>query len=65
MNLKMTVFWDVAPCSLVGHPDDGGIKHLWNVGQFLPDYMVQHPQKQSSAHSSPWEAEISPLIKFI
>jgi hypothetical protein len=22
-------------------------KHLWNVGQFLPDYMEQHPRRQS------------------
>jgi hypothetical protein len=32
-SMKMTVFWDVALCSLVA--DDGGSKHLWNVGQFL------------------------------
>jgi hypothetical protein len=50
-SMKITVFWDDAPCSLVEmdqrfrgaycpyyHGDDGGSKHLWNVGQFLPDY---------------------------
>jgi hypothetical protein len=21
-------------------PDDGDSKHLWNVGKFIPDYMV-------------------------
>jgi hypothetical protein len=21
-------------------PDDGGSKHLWNVGKLLPDYMA-------------------------
>jgi hypothetical protein len=26
-------------------PDDGGSKHLWNVGQFLPDYTAQHPRR--------------------
>jgi hypothetical protein len=24
-------------------PDDGGSKHLWNVGKLLPDYTEQHP----------------------
>jgi hypothetical protein len=38
--------------------DDGGSKHLWNVGQFLPDYMTQHRRRQSSLYSSPWEPEI-------
>jgi hypothetical protein len=35
----LTVFWDVAPCSLVetDSPDDGGSKRLWNIGQFQPD----------------------------
>jgi hypothetical protein len=29
LRLKMTVFWDVAPCSLGDYrPDDGGSKHL-------------------------------------
>jgi hypothetical protein len=52
-STKMAVFWDVAPCSLVGidrpfkgaycllyhsgKSDDGGSKLLWNVGQYLPD----------------------------
>jgi hypothetical protein len=26
-------------------PEDGRSKHLWNVGQFLPD-MAQHPRRQ-------------------
>jgi hypothetical protein len=30
-------------------PDDGGNKYLWNVGQFLSDYTVQH-----SGHTSLW-----------
>jgi hypothetical protein len=29
----MALLWLVAPCSLV---EDGGSKHLWNVGTFLP-----------------------------
>jgi hypothetical protein len=28
---------------------NGGSKHLWNVGQFLPDYMAQHFRRQSSS----------------
>jgi hypothetical protein len=35
-------------------------KHLWNVGQLLPDHMAQHPRRQSSSYSLPWEPEISP-----
>jgi hypothetical protein len=31
--MKMAVFWVVAPCS--HRPDDGGNKHLWNVGKLL------------------------------
>jgi hypothetical protein len=59
--LKMTVFWDFAPCSLLcSHPDDGGRKRLWNVSQFLPDYVVQHPRRQSFSFLLSWEPEISP-----
>jgi hypothetical protein len=56
-SMKMTLFWDVAPCSLVeiyrrfrraycprNLPDDRGSKHFWNVGQFLRDYAAQHPR---------------------
>jgi hypothetical protein len=49
--MKMTVFWDGMPCSLVEtdrrfrgaycmyhrRPDDEGSKHLWNVNQFPTD----------------------------
>jgi hypothetical protein len=28
-NMKMAVFWDIAPCSLIDiDPDDGGSKYL-------------------------------------
>jgi hypothetical protein len=61
----MAVFWDVAPCILVeiDRPDDGGNKHLWNVDQCLPYYTAQHPRRQSSSYSTPWEPEISPKNK--
>jgi hypothetical protein len=56
-STKMTVVWVVASCSLVEvyrrfrgdcyfhhcH-DDGGSKHLWNIGKHLPDYMTQQPR---------------------
>jgi hypothetical protein len=29
--------------------DDGGSKHLWNVGKILPDYMAQQPRRQPSS----------------
>jgi hypothetical protein len=34
VEYEVTVFWKVAPCSLVetDRPDDGGCKHLWDVG---------------------------------
>jgi hypothetical protein len=38
--------------------DDGGSTHLWNVGQFLPDYTAQHPRRRPSSYSLPWESKI-------
>jgi hypothetical protein len=40
-------------------PDDGGNKHLWNVGELLPDYTALQPRRQPSSYSPPWEPEIS------
>jgi hypothetical protein len=31
--------------------DDGGSKHLWNVSQFLRDYMAQHPKYFQIIHN--------------
>jgi hypothetical protein len=61
----MSVFWVVAPCSLVevyqrfggpasiiramSRPDDGGSKDLRNVGKLLPDYTAQQPRRQTSS----------------
>jgi hypothetical protein len=45
--------------ALLQRPDDGGSKHLWNVGPFLPDNTTQHPTRQPSSYSSPWERETS------
>jgi hypothetical protein len=68
----MTVFWVVAPCSLVevyrrftgasDRPDDGGSKHLWNVDKLLPDYTTQQPRTQSSSYSPPQKPQIMFLI---
>jgi hypothetical protein len=47
--MKITIFWDAVSCSLVEvYQRFRGSKHLWNVGRFLPDYMAQHPRRQSS-----------------
>jgi hypothetical protein len=32
MSMKMAVFWDTELCSLV------------DIDQYLPDYMLQHPE---------------------
>jgi hypothetical protein len=34
---------------LTHRPDDGGSTHLWNVRQYLPDYMAQHLRRQPSS----------------
>jgi hypothetical protein len=58
--MKMAVFWDVAPCSLVdvdwcfrgayclhhqGRECWRWRQHLWNIAQFLPDYTAQYPSR--------------------
>jgi hypothetical protein len=56
-SMKMAIFWDVAPCSLVEvyRRFSGACclhhqgKHLWNVGKLLPDYTAQHPRRQLSS----------------
>jgi hypothetical protein len=70
-TMKMIVFCNVAPCSLVesnrrfirayclNHQGPGGSRHLRNVGQCLPDYTVQHSRRQSSSYSPLWGHEIS------
>jgi hypothetical protein len=48
VSMKIAVFWGTH------RPDDGGSKHLWNVGKLLPDYTVLQPKRQQSSyyHSS-------------
>jgi hypothetical protein len=64
-GMKMTVFWVVASCSsvegyrrfrgacrLYHQGTDGGSKHLWKVGNLLPDFTAQQPRRQSSSYFS-------------
>jgi hypothetical protein len=46
-------------------PDERNSNHLWNVGQYLPDYTVKDSRRQQSACLSPWEPEISPRGKSV
>jgi hypothetical protein len=46
-------------CETCCHPDDGGSKHLWNVGKHLPDYTAQQTKRQPSSYSPSREPEIS------
>jgi len=65
-TMKITVVWDVTPCSLVNctdapgypavsiiiYPDDEGNKIPWNFGVLLPDYTAWHSRwKNSSKHT--------------
>jgi hypothetical protein len=37
-------------CLLPPRPDDGGSKHLWDVGKFLRNYTAQHPRRQMTGY---------------
>jgi hypothetical protein len=45
-SMKTGVFWDVEPCNHCS--DDVDVNLLWNIGQYLPHYMVQHHRRQLS-----------------
>jgi hypothetical protein len=65
-SMKITVFGDVASCSLVeigrrfarthrlhhqrDETNDEGCKHHWNVGLFLQDHKTQHSRRPSSSN---------------
>jgi len=65
--LKMAVFWDISPSSLVEtdlhfwsschRPDDGGSKFLWNARKFLQYYTALHPREQ------PYSCSILPVCQ--
>jgi hypothetical protein len=42
---------------LTYRPDDGGSKHLWNVGKLIPVYKAQHPGRQPSSYTPPWQPQ--------
>jgi hypothetical protein len=37
-------------CLLTHRPDDGGSKHLWNIGKLLPDYTAQQRRRHPSSY---------------
>jgi hypothetical protein len=39
-------------CNHDPRPDDGGSKHLWNVGKLLPDYTAQHPRRHTRSREN-------------
>jgi hypothetical protein len=64
VSRKLADAWQVLTASIITaisrvRSDDGDSKHLWNVGQFLWDYTVQHPGRQSSFYTPPWEPELA------
>jgi hypothetical protein len=59
MNFWNTKLWDNY------RPDDGGRKHLWNVGKLLPDCTALQPRRQPSSYSPPWEPQIQLRWMFL
>jgi hypothetical protein len=63
-DMKMAVFWVVAPCSLVEvHRRFWGSKYLWNVGKLLPDYTMLHPKRHPFSYSPLWEPQIFSIFR--
>jgi hypothetical protein len=50
----------MSPLSGCHHSDDGGSKLLRNIGQYLRDYMVQHPRRQPFSYSICSSLQIGP-----
>jgi hypothetical protein len=42
--LRRSVWYKLNDVSKVLTPSSGSRKQFWNVGHFLPDYKVQHPE---------------------
>jgi hypothetical protein len=63
-SMKMAIFLAVAACSLVDIDwrfrgayclhQQGDEWLLWNISQYLPDYMLQHPRRQPSSICRPF-----------
>jgi hypothetical protein len=43
----------------------GGSMHLWNIGQLLPDYTVQHPRRQQSSKKDLNSEKIRSIIWIV
>jgi hypothetical protein len=50
-SLTMFKRYLLPPSLGTNRPDDGGSKHLWNVGKLLLDNTAQHPRRKSSSYS--------------
>jgi hypothetical protein len=50
ISQKTVIFKQEYNYKLNHRPDDGGSKHLWNVGKLLPDYTAQQPRKQPTSY---------------
>jgi hypothetical protein len=50
---KDEVYWRCRRGFWLHRTNDGGSKHLWNVGTILPEYTAQHLGRQSSADFLP------------
>jgi hypothetical protein len=71
MAVKLTAFWDVAPCTVVEanrrssgayslrRPDDGRIIYLWKFSLLLRDYTAQYLKGLWSSHSTTLQLQIS------
>jgi hypothetical protein len=46
-----------------GGPDVEGSRRLWNVGK-LPDYKAQKSRRRSPSYLSPWEPQISQIVRI-
>jgi hypothetical protein len=68
-SMKVADFWDVAPCSLV--ETDCHVRgaycllimeavSIFVTGQFVGDYMAQHPRRQSSSVKNLWVPYLEP-----
>jgi hypothetical protein len=60
----MTVFWDVAPCSLWELTDVSEVLTA-SIVTAMTYYTAQHPTKQTPSYSPPREPKTSPIIDSV
>jgi hypothetical protein len=64
-NVVIVLFWDMMQCSFVaGHQHDRGRKFLWNVGTFLPKYVVSHPKRLLFSCPLLWELHMLQMNRY-